>query len=142
VNVAFSLEVLQLTVKLFESPEHTLPQRVEAAGIQRLQKTVTGATMELRSENERDVQFSVRRPTEAVRHPITFPGPVSPAVRKEPLMSTVYRILLSTFSRSGRPVASGRRAAGVGATARQPMGPEVLTCTPWAGLYAEGPAAS
>jgi hypothetical protein len=57
VNVAFSLEVLQFTVKLFESPEHALPQRVEAAGIQRLQKTVTGATMELRSENERDVQL-------------------------------------------------------------------------------------
>jgi hypothetical protein len=57
-------------------------------------------------------------------------------------MSTVHRILLSAFSRSGRPVAGGRSAAGVGATARQPMGPEVLTCTPWAGLYVEGPAAS
>jgi hypothetical protein len=115
---------------------------VDAAGIQGLQKAVTRATMETRSVNERSVQF-LSAADGGCPASEYFPGnPVSPAVRKEPLMSTVHRILLTAFSRSGRPVAGGRRAAGVGATARQRVGSEVLTCTPWAGLYVEGPAAS
>lgn len=57
-------------------------------------------------------------------------------------MSTVHRILLITFARSGRPVTDRRRVAGVGAASRQSIASGVLTCTPWAGLYVEGPAAS
>ncbi|MFC7847373.1 hypothetical protein ACFUTU_02740 [Arthrobacter sp. NPDC057388] len=59
-------------------------------------------------------------------------------------MSTVHRIL-TAFARSGRPLSGGRRAAGVDAgrgAGRQTAGSDVLTCTPWAGLYVEGPAAS
>ena len=57
-------------------------------------------------------------------------------------MSTVHRILLTAFARSGRPVTGRRREAGTGAASRQSIGSEVLTCTPWAGLYVEGRAAS
>ncbi|MET3936784.1 hypothetical protein [Arthrobacter sp. OAP107] len=62
-------------------------------------------------------------------------------------MSTVHRILLIAFARSSRPVAgraaAGRRRAGdSGAATRQSLGHDVLTCTPWAGLYVEGPDAS
>lgn len=57
-------------------------------------------------------------------------------------MSTVHRILLIAFARSGRPLGGRRRAGDVGAATRQSMGSEALTCTPWAGLYAEGPDAS
>jgi len=66
--------------------------------------------------------------------------PLVPAVREEPTMSTVHRILLTAFARPGRTVA-GRRAGDTGATTRQSMGHDVLTCTPWAGLYVEGPDA-
>ena len=73
--------------------------------------------------------------------------PLVPAVREEPTMSTVHRILLTAFARSDRPVAgravAGRRRAGdSGATAQQSLGHDVLTCTPWAGLYVEGTDAS
>ncbi|MFE4542835.1 hypothetical protein [Arthrobacter sp. NPDC056727] len=57
-------------------------------------------------------------------------------------MSTVHRILLIAFTRSGHSLAGRRRAGGAGVTARPSMGSEVLTCTPWAGLYVEGPGAS
>lgn len=61
-------------------------------------------------------------------------------------MSTVHRILLIAFASSdrrmgGRTVAGLRQAGDAGATARQSMGHDVLTCTPWAGLYVEGPDA-
>ncbi|MFP3461871.1 hypothetical protein R5O87_13555 [Arthrobacter globiformis] len=62
-------------------------------------------------------------------------------------MSTVHRILLIAFARPATgPTVGGRRRAGAagaaGAAIRQSMGPDVLTCTPWAGLYVEGPDAS
>ena len=57
-------------------------------------------------------------------------------------MSIFHRILLIAFARSDRPIAGRRRAGDVGATSQQTLGSEVLTCTPWAGLYAEGPDAS
>jgi hypothetical protein len=59
-------------------------------------------------------------------------------------MSTVHRILLIAFalSATGRTVAGRRGAGDAGATIRQSIGPDVLTCTPWAGLYVEGPGAS
>lgn len=55
-------------------------------------------------------------------------------------MSTVQRILLTALARSGRPAAGGRTATGATA-GRQSIGSEVLTCTPWAGLDFEDPAA-
>lgn len=57
-------------------------------------------------------------------------------------MSIFHRILLIAFARSDRPIAGRRRAGNVGAASRQTPGSEVLTCTPWAGLYAERPDAS
>jgi hypothetical protein len=62
-------------------------------------------------------------------------------------MSTVHRILLIAFIRSGhavagRPIAGRWRTGDGGAAARQSLGSDVLTCTPWAGLYIEGPDAS
>jgi hypothetical protein len=57
-------------------------------------------------------------------------------------MSIVHRILLSTFARSNRSTAGRRRAADVCAAGPQSQDCEVLTCTPWAGLYVEGPCAS
>ncbi|WP_180987350.1 hypothetical protein [Arthrobacter sp. AFG20] len=57
-------------------------------------------------------------------------------------MSTFHRILLIAFARSDRPTAGRRLAGKVSPTAQQSMGSDVLTCTPWAGLYVEGPTAS
>lgn len=57
-------------------------------------------------------------------------------------MRTVHRILLIAFTRSDRPIAARRRAGYAGAASRQSLGSEVLTCTPWAGLYVEGPGVS
>ncbi|WP_353710554.1 hypothetical protein [Arthrobacter sp. K5] len=57
-------------------------------------------------------------------------------------MSTVHRILLSAFARSARPIAGRRLAGNVSPMAQQSMGSDVLTCTPWAGLYVEGHNAS
>jgi hypothetical protein len=72
-------------------------------------------------------------------------------------MSTVHRILLTAFARSdrrvaaraaggrpaaGRPVAGRLRAGDSGAATRHSLGHDILTCTPWAGLYVEGPDAS
>jgi hypothetical protein len=107
--------------------------------------------MELRSVNERRVQKSNthnlhvasdgQRRLSGIRN-FTREPLVPPAVREEPIMSTVHRILLSAFARSARPLAGRRLAGNVGAMAQQSTGSDVLTCTPWAGLYVEGPGAS
>ncbi|GAB13133.1 hypothetical protein ARGLB_036_00290 [Arthrobacter globiformis NBRC 12137] len=67
---------------------------------------------------------------------------VPPAVREEPTMSTVHRLLLSAFARSARRIAGRRLAGNVSPIAQPSMGSDVLTCTPWAGLYVEGRIAS
>ncbi|WP_175304963.1 hypothetical protein [Arthrobacter globiformis] len=57
-------------------------------------------------------------------------------------MSTVHRLLLSAFARSARRIAGRRLAGNVSPIAQPSMGSDVLTCTPWAGLYVEGRIAS
>ncbi len=118
-------KTLRSTAIMSMRPEMILPSRRitrTASSRESLDQSGTGAT---------------GRRAVFIREPL-----VPPAVREEPLMSTVHRILLSAFARSDRPV-SGRRPAGNGSpTAQQSTGSDVLSCTPWAGLYVEGPGAS
>src|SRR5919205_2096066 len=144
-NAAFSLGVIHFTVKPGRTrnpPACTCTQRIKGA----LQKVVTRATMESRSANERDVQLlpDGQRRLPVFRHRIR--EPCSPAVREEP--TNEHRSLHPSHRPwPFRPPRHGARAragvgAGTGEGSPQSMGSDVLTCTPWAGLFVEGPAAS
>lgn len=56
-------------------------------------------------------------------------------------MSTVHRILASAFGHSRRQNPGRHQDVDLGAVTRQFVGSDVLTCTPWAGLYFEGQGA-
>lgn len=52
-------------------------------------------------------------------------------------MSTMHRILTSTFGRARRSVLVNHPAAPQTSTRHQDVGSGTLTCAPWMGLYFE-----